>query len=57
MQCCVFTRFVYDVPYLDSFIEHYLNLGFDKIFILQKINIQNLHILKYFFNISLFYIY
>lgn len=34
MQCCVFTRFVYDVPYLDSFIEHYLNLGFDKIFIL-----------------------
>ena len=34
MQCCVFTRFVYDVPYLDSFIEHYLNIGFDKIFIL-----------------------
>ena len=34
MQCCVFTRFVYDVPYLDSFIEHYLKLGFDKIFIL-----------------------
>lgn len=34
MQCCVFTRFVYDVPYLDSFIEHYLQLGFDKIFIL-----------------------
>lgn len=34
MQCCVYTRFVYDVPYLDSFIEHYLQLGFDKIFIL-----------------------
>lgn len=34
MQCCVFTRFVYDVPYLDSFIEHYINLGFDKVIIL-----------------------
>jgi hypothetical protein len=34
MQCCVFTRFVYEVPYLDSFIEHYLKLGFDKVIIL-----------------------
>jgi hypothetical protein len=34
MLCCVYTRFVYEVPYIDSFIEHYLRLGFDKIFIL-----------------------
>ena len=34
MRCCVYTRFVYEIPYLDSFLEHYLNLGFDKIFIL-----------------------
>lgn len=34
MRCCVYTRFVYEIPYLDSFIEHYLQLGFDKIIIL-----------------------
>jgi len=34
MRCCVYTRFVYEVPYLESFIDHYLQLGFDKIFIL-----------------------
>lgn len=34
MRCCVYTRFVYEIPYLDSFLEHYLQLGFDKIFIL-----------------------
>ena len=34
MKCCVFTRFVYELIYLDSFIEHYVNLGFDKIIIL-----------------------
>lgn len=34
MRCCVYTRFVYEIPYLDSFIEHYINLGFDKIIIL-----------------------
>lgn len=34
MRCCVYTRFVYEVPYIESFINHYLLLGFDKIFIL-----------------------
>lgn len=34
MKCCVFTRFVYELIYLDSFIEHYVKLGFDKIIIL-----------------------
>ncbi len=34
MRCCVYTRFVYEIQYLDSFLEHYLQLGFDKIFIL-----------------------
>ena len=34
MKCCVITRFVYELIYLDSFIEHYANLGFDKIIIL-----------------------
>jgi len=34
MKCCVFVRFVYEFIYLDAFIEHYLDLGFDKIIIL-----------------------
>lgn len=34
MKCCVFTRFVYELIYLDSFIEHYVNLGFDKVIVL-----------------------
>lgn len=34
MKCCVLTRFVYELIYLDSFIEHYINLGFDKIIVL-----------------------
>lgn len=34
MKCCVLVRFVYEFIYLDAFIEHYLNLGFDKIIIL-----------------------
>ena len=34
MKCCVYTRFVYEVPYIESFIDHYLKLGFDKIIIL-----------------------
>ena len=34
MKCCVYTRFVYDVSYLDFFIEHYLKLGFDMIYVL-----------------------
>jgi hypothetical protein len=34
MKCCVYSRFIYDVCYLDFFIEHYLKLGFDKIYIL-----------------------
>ena len=34
MKCCVYTRFVFELCYLDIFIEHYLRLGFDKIIIL-----------------------
>ena len=34
MKCCVFVRFVYEFIYLDAFIEHYLDLGFDKVVIL-----------------------
>lgn len=34
MKCCVLTRFVYELIYLDSFIEHYVKLGFDKIIVL-----------------------
>jgi hypothetical protein len=34
MKCCVITRFVYELIYLDSFIEHYVKLGFDKIIVL-----------------------
>jgi len=34
MKCCVFTRFFNEIIYMDAFIEHYINLGFDKIIIL-----------------------
>ena len=34
MRCCVYSRFVYDICYLDIFIEHYIRLGFDKVIIL-----------------------
>lgn len=34
MKCCVLVRFVYELIYLDSFIEHYAKLGFDKIIVL-----------------------
>lgn len=34
MKCCVYSRFVFEYSYLNSFIEHYLNLGFNKIIIL-----------------------
>ena len=35
MKFCVYTRSFYENPYLDAFIEHYCNLGFDKIIILK----------------------
>lgn len=35
MKCGVFARLFYDQPYCNYFIEYYLNLGFDKIFLLQ----------------------
>jgi hypothetical protein len=34
MKCCVYSRFYKENNYIDSFIEHYLNLGFDLILIL-----------------------
>lgn len=34
MKCCVYTRFVFEALYLNSFVEHYIRLGFDKIIIL-----------------------
>tara|TARA_B100000214_G_scaffold337405_1_gene281941 strand:- start:254 stop:1258 length:1005 start_codon:yes stop_codon:yes gene_type:complete len=36
MKCCVYSRFYYDTPYINAFIEHYLSLGFDKIFLLKS---------------------
>jgi len=36
MKCCVYTRSFLENPYLDFFIEHYINLGFDKIIILKS---------------------
>lgn len=35
MKCCVYTRAFFEDEYLDYFIKHYLNLGFDKIIILK----------------------
>lgn len=35
MKYCVYTRAFYETPYLDFFIEHYINLGFDMIIILK----------------------
>jgi hypothetical protein len=39
MNYCVFTRFFYEDTYLDYFIQHYINLGFNKIIILKPDNI------------------
>ena len=36
MKCCVYTRAFMETPYLDFFIEHYCNLGFNKIIILKS---------------------
>ena len=43
MRCCVYTRFVYEVPYIESFIDHYLNLGFDKIILLYHYHQHHKH--------------
>ena len=40
MKCCVYTRTFYESPYINFFIEHYLKLGFDKIFILKTDNLD-----------------
>lgn len=34
MKCCIYVRFINEHQYLPYFVEHYLNLGFDKIIIL-----------------------
>ena len=39
MKCCVYSRLFYDLPYINYFIDHYLNLGFDKIFLLHADNL------------------
>lgn len=57
MKCCVLVRFVYELIYLDSFIEHYAKLGFDKIIVLyhdiveaeipkKYENLVNLHVVE-----------
>lgn len=33
-KCGVFVRMVYDAPYMNAFLHHYLNLGFHRIFML-----------------------
>ena len=40
MKCCVYTRSFMEHSYMDFFIEHYIKLGFDKIFILKSDNIE-----------------
>ena len=40
MKFCVYTRSFYESPYINFFIEHYLKLGFDKIFILKTDEIE-----------------
>jgi hypothetical protein len=39
MKFCVYSRFFYDAPYIDYFLDHYISIGFDKIFLLQGDNI------------------
>jgi len=40
MKCCIYTRIFFETPYINFFIEHYIQLGFDKIIILQTDNIE-----------------
>lgn len=40
MKICVYTRTFYESPYINFFIEHYIKLGFDKIFILKTDNLD-----------------
>ena len=40
MKFCVYTRSYYENQFLNFFIEHYINLGFDKIIILKSDNIN-----------------
>lgn len=40
MKCCVYTRAFLETPYLNFFIEHYYNLGFDKIIILKADDLE-----------------
>ena len=35
MKCCVYTRVFFESPYLDAFIEHYINMGFTKIIMIK----------------------
>ena len=35
IKCCIYTRDFLESPYLNFFIEYYIKLGFDKIFILK----------------------
>ena len=34
MKCCVYTRFYFEIIFLDAFIKHYIQLGFDLILVL-----------------------
>ena len=49
MKFCIYTRSFYESPYINFFIEHYLKLGFEKIFIL-KTDKEELKINKNFLN-------
>ena len=40
MKCCIYSRLFYENPYINYFLEHYLSIGFDKIFLLQGDNIS-----------------
>ncbi len=54
MKFCVFTRFFNEIIYMDAFIEHYINLGFDKIIILYTDIIEPEIPNKYSDNVLLF---
>jgi hypothetical protein len=48
MKCCVYTRCFYENEYLTYFIQHYIDLGFDKIIILHagglRYNLSEAHV-------------
>lgn len=53
MKYCVYTRAFYETPYLDFFIKHYIDIGFEKIIILKGDNLNYSIPNKYINNVDL----